>query len=214
MTGRTHWTPLAAIALMALVLAGCGIDEDQLGRTAPLETSTTTTTTAPAGGGATEPPGSTRAADHLLSAEDLGSGWTAGSPDALPDIPTCAETSPTTPLDHAQAVFVRGGSGQVLLQTVAVFESPEEAARAVAGFESDIESCDNPAVEVQDLPLPEHGDEQVTARLAIGEPVLDASVDLACVRVGRVTTVLFSVTLTSRGTEDFDSIVGQAAAKL
>ena len=109
---------------------------------------------------------------------------------------------------------MRGGSGQVLLQTVAVFESEEEAARAVAGFESDIESCDNPAVEVQDLPLPEHGDEQVTARLAIGEPVLDASVDLACVRVGTVTTVLFSVTLTSRGTEDFDSIVGKATAKL
>jgi len=212
MTSRTHRTALATIALVALVLAGCGIDEDQLGRAAPLATSTTTT--APAGGGVTEPPGSTRAADHLLTAEELGNGWTAGSPDALPDIPTCAETSPTTPLDHAQAVFVRGGSGQVLLQTVAVFESQEEAARAVAGFESDIESCDNPAVEVQDLPLPEHGDEQVTARLAIGGPVLDASVDLACVRVGTVTTVLFSVTLTSRGTEDFDSIVGKAAAKL
>jgi len=212
MTGRTHRTALAAIALVALALAGCGIDEDQLGRAAPLETSTTTT--APTGGGGTEPPASTRAADHLLAAEDLGSGWTAGSPDALPDIPTCAETSTTTPLDHAQAVFVRAGSGQVLLQTVAVFESQEEAARAVAGFESDIESCDDPAVEVQDLPLAEHGDEQVTARLAIGEPVLDASVDLACVRVGTVTTVLFSVTLTSRGTEDFDSIVGRAAAKL
>ena len=67
---------------------------------------------------------------------------------------------------------------------------------------------------MQDLPLPEHGDEQVTARLAIGEPVLDASVDLACVRVGTVTTVLVSVTLTTRGTEDFDSIVSKATAKL
>jgi hypothetical protein len=216
MAHRTHpalvVASVAAVLTLGLGLAGCGIDGDQVARGSEAEHPTgSTTTTTPLPG--TEP--QSRAADGLLlRADELGSDWTAAGVDTIPDIPDCVETSTAEPLDHAQAVFVRGSSVRVLVQTVAVFGSEEQAGTALAGFRDDIESCDNPAIDVHELALPAHGDDQVTARLAVGEPVLDTTIDLVCVRVGTVVTVLTYVNLVEPDTEDLPPIVDAAVARL
>jgi hypothetical protein len=215
MAHRTHpalvVASVAAVLTLGLGLAGCGIDEDQVARGSEVEQPTGSTTTAPPGG--TEP--QSHSADGLLlRADELGSDWAAAGVDTIPDIPDCIETGAAEPLDHAQAVFVRGSSVRVLVQTVAVFGSEEQAGTALAGYRDDIESCGNPAIDVHELALPAHGDDQVTARLAVGEPVLDTTVDLVCVRVGTVVTVLTYVNLVEPDTDDLPPIVDRAVAKL
>jgi hypothetical protein len=209
---------IVVVATLVL-LAGCGIDEDELvatsdpgGTTTTTTASGSTTTTAPSG---TEPSSGDAAEDLLLDAGDLGPAWTQGDPGTLPEIPTCPETHDgPDPTDHAQTVLVRGEFGPVLLQTVAIFGSEEDAAAALAAFGADLDACDNAVIDVEDLSFPAFGDASRAVRLHLGDPVLDTTAEVVGARAGDRTTVIASVNFASPATEDLPDIVETAVGKL
>lgn len=202
-----RWIAIAT-ASAVLALAGCGIDDGELAvpNAQPDRTTAPTNTTGPSADGGD-------AEDLLLTADDLGPDWSGTSGDALPSIPLCTETAAVDPADHAQAVFGHSLSAGFLMQTVGVFASEEQARSAVAGFASDIDDCDNPVLDVEDLDLPAHGDEQEAAELRFGGSALDTTIQLVCVRVGERVTVLTRVDPIGTPT-DLSDIVEAATGKL
>jgi hypothetical protein len=209
------------IALLAALLAGCGIDQGKL-ESAADAARTTTTTTAPTGTTAphtTEPSQRASAEDLLLDQGDLGSDWIEGGGQGGGNVgvplPDCARaTSGTDPVDEAHAAFIGGAMSAVLLQRVAVYGSQADAHQALARFRSGLDACESSLIHVGELSLPGAGDEVEAAKLQLGGTGLGAPFELACVRVGARVSCLTYVAPAQSGPDQFPTIVRAAAAKL
>jgi hypothetical protein len=206
------------ITLLAALLAGCGIDQGKLA-TAADSARTTTTTTAPSGttgpGHTIEPSQRASAEDLLLDQGDLGTEWTEGGTGTDAVLPNCAQASTgADPADEANKAFVGGGVGAVLLQRAAVYASAEKAHQALAAFRAGLDACDNVLVHVDDLPLPDVGDEVEAARLQLGGNSVGVPFDLACVRVEQRVSCLTYLASRQGGSDQFPTLVKAAAAKL
>ena len=101
--------------------------------------------------------------------------------------PAPADVAEGAHRDHAQAVFAHSGTRPVCSRPSASTRPWTRGTEAtVASFSSDLQSCDNPLVDVSDLDVrTSRGDEQVAARSLVGgQSRSGLLVDLGCVRVG------------------------------
>jgi hypothetical protein len=205
------------ITVLAALLAGCGIDEGKLAASSDAAR-TTTTTTAPSGttgpGHTTEPSQRASADDLLLDASDLGTGWIEGGTGTEAVLPNCTQAATgSDPVDEANKAFA-GGVGAVLLQRAAVYSSTERAHQALVTFRAGLDACDNVLVHVDDLPLPDVGDEVEAALIQLGGNNVGVPFELACVRIDARVSCLTYVAPRVGGSDQFPTLVKAAAAKL
>jgi hypothetical protein len=207
------------IALLAALMAGCGIDQGKLETAA--DAARTTTTTAPPGTTAphtTEPSQRASAEDLLLDASDLGTEWIEapqGPSSAGVPLPDCARATPRAdPVDEANAGLVDPVTGAMLVQHAAVYGSPEQAHQALARFRSGLDACESRLVHVEDLSLPAVGDEVEAVQIKVGDTTVGVPFELACVRVDVRVSCLTYLAAVQSGPDQFATIVRAAAAKL
>jgi hypothetical protein len=203
------------IVVVALLLAGCGIDEGKLTTARAAEGAPTTTTTTTAPTHSTEPSQRSSAEDLLLDQGALGTEWIEGPSSTDVPQPDCVQATPgAAALDEAQRVFVGGGTGAVLVQRAAVYGSTEQAQEALARFRRGLDACKSAVIHVDDLPMPGVGDEVEAARLQLGGESLGVPFELACVRVGARVSCLTYLAVRQEGEDQFPTLVRAAAAKL
>jgi hypothetical protein len=217
------------LAAFALVLGGCGGDDDGRARTVDLPPKAPNEEPEEEAEDEPEPdPGAFDVEAALLTLNDMPTGWTQDpEQDTDDDDATFCDVEPldeVQAVDDASANFSAGDFGPLLSHSVGVFED-QDAEAAMDSFMDALEGCTEWTDETEDGPVtfrptplafPSFGDDTVAVRIGAESELFDMTLDMVVWRRANVVSLITVVevfgTPDAEQTEEFVTVADERLA--
>jgi hypothetical protein len=218
-------------AVFALVLGGCGGDDDGRARTVDLPAPETPDEEPDEAEDEPQPdPGDFDVAAALLTLSDMPTGWTQDpEQDADDEDATLCDVEPleeVQAVDDASADFSAGDFGPLLSHMVGVYED-QDAEAAMDSFMDALEGCTEWTDETEDGPVtfrptplafPSFGDDTVAVRIRAESELFDMTLDVVVWRRANVVSLITVIevfgTPDADQTEEFVTVADERLAAL
>lgn len=223
---------IASLATLALVLSGCGEDEDERARTVGAPASDASDAEAE---DSEESQSASRDVDleaALLTLDDMPTGWTTDTVEATGNDSDSATLcgaeliEEVEPAGEVSADFSAGDLGPLLNHSILEYEDDEAArvltdfADALAGCEEWTEETDEGPMTLRPTPLsfPSLGDETVAVRIDAANELVDMTMDMVVWRHGDTLNIITMMeafgTPDGEQTEEFATLADERIASL